>query len=137
MRKDKNGSPGSHPHANQANWRPAEVFDDYIRNCLDGLESYSDRRAAKLLGVSRAELWRWRLMAELPADLFDRLLKARPMPSTRSLAAIALALKGDEKSIVETECCPCCGHVLRVRRRINSAYVKIVDEWLRGEARFG
>ena len=84
-------SPGSHPHEDRPNWRRAETIDEYVNNCREGLEQYSDRRAAKLFGVSRAKLWRMQLMAEIPEDLFDRLLQLRPVPSTKALALIAQA----------------------------------------------
>jgi hypothetical protein len=71
---DESGSPGS--HHNGRNWRPAETFDEYLRNCREGLEERSDRRAAKLLGWSRIHFYRVRLMAELPDDLFEMLLAA-------------------------------------------------------------
>ena len=54
---------GSHPHADQRNWQPADNIDDYLRNCREGLETYSDRRVAKLWGVSRAWIWRAKLVA--------------------------------------------------------------------------
>lgn len=86
-------SPGSHPHSDRPNWQPADTIGDYLTNCREGLENFSERRAAKLFGVSRAELWRWRLMAEIPEDLFERLLKACKKPSTKALAAIGQALR--------------------------------------------
>ena len=49
-----NGTPGSHPHSDRPNWRQAETLDEYLANCREGLEQYSDRRAAKLMGVSRS-----------------------------------------------------------------------------------
>jgi hypothetical protein len=75
---DDTGSPGSHGR----NWSPAETLEDYLRNCEEGLETRSERRVAKLMGVSRAELWRWKMMAELPEDLFEALLgtSAKKMP---------------------------------------------------------
>jgi len=69
------GSPGSHPNADQPNWRPASTSGDYTRNREEGMESYSERHVAKLLGISRAELWHWKLMADLPEDLFEALMK--------------------------------------------------------------
>jgi hypothetical protein len=57
------GSHGSHPHA-RPNWRPAETIDEYMSNCREGLEDFSDRRAAKLLGMTRIQLYRAKLMAE-------------------------------------------------------------------------
>ena len=31
------------------NWQPAATINDYYRNCREGLEEYSERRAAELL----------------------------------------------------------------------------------------
>ena len=75
-------SPGSHPHSDRPNWEPAETANDYLRNCREGLEAYSDRRMAKLLGWSRAHLWRAKLMAEIPEDLFERLPARVPLFGT-------------------------------------------------------
>lgn len=123
------GSPGSHPHADQPNWRPADNFEDFLRNCREGLEQASDRRAAKLLGVSRAELWRWKLMAELPEGLFDALLRASNKPTTTQLGKVALALR-DGRKCGDAEYCPHCGGLLRVRLRVPPVLQKVVDEWL-------
>jgi hypothetical protein len=71
-----NGSPGSHPHSGR-NWQPATTIDEYLQNCREGLEEYSDRRTAKLMGWSRMYLYRVLLMAELPDELFEHLLAAR------------------------------------------------------------
>jgi hypothetical protein len=62
------GSPGSHSHSDRPNWRPAENADNYLRNCQEGLEEYSERRLAKLMGIPRAQLWRWKLMADIPEE---------------------------------------------------------------------
>ncbi len=72
--------PGSHPHADQPNWKPADTAEDYFVNCREGLEEYSERRLAKLFGVSRIELWRWKMMAGLPDDLFDTLFEGGRRP---------------------------------------------------------
>jgi hypothetical protein len=66
-------SPGSHPHSDRPNWQPAETIGDYLQNCREGLENYSDRRAAKLLGVPRIAIQRWKLMASLPKGLLDHI----------------------------------------------------------------
>ena len=93
MPMTRSGPPGSHSHSDRPNWQPAETADDYLRNCQDGLQAYSDRRMAKLLGWSRAHLWRAKLMAEIPEDLFERLLaRADHVPSTKELANVARAL---------------------------------------------
>jgi hypothetical protein len=74
------GPPGSHPHSDRPNWRPTETPDDYLRNCRECLETFSGRRFAKLMGMSRAHLWRaklkWgaKLMAKLPPGPFEHLL---------------------------------------------------------------
>jgi hypothetical protein len=126
---DRPGSPGSHPHSDRPNWRPAHTIDEYLANCREGAEDYSDRRAAKLLGISRAELWRWNLMATLPEDLVERLLSLRPQPTTKSLALIAQALAGG-KTTPDVECCPHCGSILRLRTRVSAAAAKVVADWL-------
>ena len=45
------GSPGSHSHSDRPNWQPAGTAHDYLRNCDDGLEVYSERRMPKLLAA--------------------------------------------------------------------------------------
>src|SRR5262245_31780997 len=106
-------SPGSHPHSDRPNWRPAEDFETYMENCREGLEAYSDRRVAKFLGLSRVHLYRIRLMAELPEGLFEHIITEAPKrnlkPSSKAFAQIALALRGENRS-AETQCCPNCGH---------------------------
>jgi hypothetical protein len=128
------GSPGCHPHADQANWRPAETAGDYLRNCDEGLEDYSDRRMAKLMGVSRTALWRWKMMAEIPEELFERLLaRADHTPSTKELANIGRALTGRGPSH-DAECCPHCGELLRARSRWRPSTAKIVNDWIKEQA---
>ena len=122
-------SPGSHSHSDQPNWRPAETLDTYVANCREGLETYSDRHAARLLGASRAAVWRWKRMAELPDDLFEKLLTtSKRVPSTKALANVALALRGNDRA--DAECCPHCGGVVRVRNRVGAEFSQIVNEWL-------
>jgi hypothetical protein len=124
-------SPGGHPHADRPNWQPADNINDYVRNCHEGLESWSDRRAAKLLGWSRARLWRAQQMANIPEDLFDRLLDQAHMPSTKELAAIGQALvRGRVGESIER--CPHCGLAIRIRSGVRPASLKIVNDWLRG-----
>jgi len=120
------GSPGSHPHADQRNWKPAKTFEEYRHNCDEGLEQWSERRAATLLGISRTELWRWKLMAELPEDLFEQLLVTFPRPTTKALADVALVLRG--KAREERECCPNCGWTLRVREPVSQAVAALLME---------
>ncbi len=130
MREASVGAPGSHPHSDRPNWRPAETADEYVRNCQEGLETYSERRMAKLLGISRARLWRWKLMAEIPEELFERLLaEMNHVPSTKELANVGRALYGHGPAH-DVERCPHCGEVLRVRGRWRPDTAKIVNEWL-------
>jgi hypothetical protein len=119
--------PGCHPHADQPNWRPADNPWDYLRNCEEGLELYSNRRLAKLFGVSRVEVWRWQQMAKLPDDLFEALLKSG-RNSTKSLAEAALVFEGAGREAT-AEICPHCGGTLRVRLRGSAAHRKIIDDW--------
>ena len=132
MARKSSGTPGSHPHSDRPNWQPAESIVNYLQNCREGLETYSERRAAKLLGWSRVKLWRVQQAQKLPDDLFDRLLKAVPgkLPSWRELASIAQALYGEGKR-TEIEQCPCCGHVLRVRAKWRASLTGVVDTWIR------
>jgi hypothetical protein len=124
-------SPGSHPHADQPNWRPADNPWDFYRNCQEGLETYSERRIAKLFGISRVEAWRWKLMAELPDDLFEELLKSGIKASSKSLAAAALLLKTGPYELTEpAELCPHCRGVLRVRLRVPREYIRIIARWV-------
>jgi hypothetical protein len=121
------GPPGSHPHADQPNWKPADNAEDYLRNCEGGLEKLSERRLAKLFGVSRMELWRWKMMASLPDDLFDALLEESG--TSRSMAAVAVALQNGGP-VADVERCPHCCGVLRVRPSVSRKDVKIVVQWL-------
>jgi hypothetical protein len=124
-------SPGStdNPHADQRKWRPATTLEEYARNCREGLEDYSDRRAAEILGVSRVWVWRAKMLAAIPKDLFERLLAADTPPSTKALAQIGQALSGRGKRH-DVECCWNCGVVLRVRDRVAGPYRRIIAEWL-------
>jgi hypothetical protein len=123
------GSPGSHPHSDRPNWQPAETIDDYARNIREGLEEYSDRRAAKLLGRSRIHVYRAKLMAELPDALFERLLDA-DVVSSKALANVALALRRNDPQSADVERCPHCGGVLRVRAHLSKKERMVIAEWL-------
>jgi hypothetical protein len=103
------GPLGSHGR----NWAPAETIADYLGNCREGLETWSERRAAELLGCKRIELYRWKRMAELPEDLFEALLTSGSKPpSSRELANIARALGGSvplqpSAARMAERCCAC------------------------------
>jgi hypothetical protein len=126
-------SPGSHPHLDRPNWRPAETADEYFQNCREGLERYSERHLAKLLGMSRAELWRCRMIAALPDDLFEYLLsecgRRGIKLSSKAMAQISLALQTGN-NVAECERCPHCRGVLRLRAQVSPALADVVNEWL-------
>ncbi len=126
--KINGGSPGSHPYADRPNWQPATTIEDYFRNCREGLEEFSQRRAAKLVGENRSALWRYTWMAKLPEELFTRLVrKPGRRPSTKTLADVARAMAG--KNTAEVECCPHCGGLLRVRE-LPADVKAIVNQWI-------
>lgn len=115
-------SPGSHPHVDRPNWEPADNIGDYMRNCREGLETWSECRAAKLMGMSRAHLWRMRQMANIPDDLFELLLDDARMgdhvPSTQEFAAIGQALaSGHVDQSIEPQLYPGEDKFLRQMRR--------------------
>jgi hypothetical protein len=110
--------PGEHSHADRPNWRPAESIEEYLANCREGLEKYSEKHACELLGVTRIQLWRIRIMASIPDSLFDFILmRARTKGiriTTKMLAQVGHALSSGNNQ-AEVECCPHCGSVLRAR----------------------
>jgi hypothetical protein len=125
--------PGSHPHADRPNWQRAISPDEYLANCREGLEEWSERRFAELLGWSRVHLWRAQMMARIPPELFDRLLASMKASSqslsNKPLAAIGAALKGGSLD-AQAECCPHCGGLLRLRQRIPAHLAKVVADWI-------
>jgi len=74
------------------------------------------------------QLWRGRMMGQIPEPLFGRLSAAGYR--SRTLAAIGRALQDGELLRGEVERCPNCGHKLRVRPDIPQAAIKIVSDWL-------
>jgi hypothetical protein len=68
-------------------------------------------------------------MAELPDDLFEMLLKAPRRQSSKSLAAVAVALKNGATA-GEVERCQHCGGTLMVRPSVSRENIKIVVEWM-------
>jgi hypothetical protein len=126
-----NGSPGSHPHSDRPNWQPGDDDADELltQKIADALrDGKSERHLANLLGLSRMRLWRCRMMAQIPEPLSERLSAAGYR--SRTLAAIGRALQDGELLRGEVECCPNCGHKLRVRPDIPQAAIKIVVDWL-------
>lgn len=117
------------PHSDRRNWQRAATVDEYLRNCREGLEEFSERRFAKLIGLSRATLYRAKLMAELPEELFERLVAAG-VRSTKAMAQVALALKRDTPFAHDVERCWQCGAVQRRRAHINKAARDAVRSWV-------
>jgi hypothetical protein len=72
------------------------------------------------------KVWQARMMAEIPEELFERLLRSNP--STKALAQIGAVLAGKAPK-EDIERCPCCGHILRMRW-LRPDLVKITEEWL-------
>src|SRR5438132_12896107 len=54
----------------------------------------SERHLAKLLGLSRMQLWRARMMAQIPEPLLERLHEARRTGQIRQLSSKLLAAIG-------------------------------------------
>jgi hypothetical protein len=84
-------SPGSHPHADRPNWRPATTLEEYQRNVVEGLEPFSQRRAAKAMGVSLGKIQRMKLLTHVPEELSKILWAARV--GSRTMAEVGRALK--------------------------------------------
>jgi hypothetical protein len=132
-----NGSPGSHPHSDRPNWQPGDDDADelLVQKIADALRNgVSERHIAKLLGLSRMQVWRGKMASRIPEALFERLCEARRAGliksfSTKLLAAIGRSLPDGELLRGEVECCPNCGHRLRVRPDIPQAAIKVVAEW--------
>jgi hypothetical protein len=142
MTELSNGSPGSHSHADRPNWRPGD--DDanelQIQKIGDALrDGASERHLAKLLDLSRMQLWRGKMAARIPEPLLDRLFEARRAGlikalSMKSLAAIGRALEDGELLRGEVERCPNCGHTLRVRPDVSQAVINVVADWIQETA---
>jgi hypothetical protein len=128
--KVKAGSPGSRDLL--PNWRPGDGdADELLRQKIaDALRhGKGERHIAKLLGVSRMTLWRGKKSSAIPTGLFQRLLHARV--GTKALIAIGRFCETGELPQFERECCPNCGHVLRVRsvKGIRRA-IDILNKWI-------
>jgi hypothetical protein len=132
MSQIDDGSPGSHPRANQSNWRPGDDDADelLVQKLQDALRGGgSERQISKLLGVSRVKLWRCRMYASIPGGLVERLMAARV--GSKALIYIArFGLDGEPPS-PEIESCPHCGHTVRVRNKDILRALDIMQQWIR------
>ena len=59
-------SPGEHPHADRPNFTAA----DYLQMCR-GEAEFTASEYARLLGVSRMALHRWKIMASMSGEEFE------------------------------------------------------------------
>ena len=127
--------PGAHPHSDRPNWQPAETIEDYFQNIHEGLETFTEKRVAELLGTGRKAVWRSRMMGYIPEGLFERLLSLGIPLSVSELASIGQLYRdvgGDgyeRKKIREVERCPHCGEVLRVRLKIRPSTREAIKQW--------
>lgn len=107
-------SPGEHSHSDQPNF----TIEDYLQMCRDGEASFSIAEAARVMGVSRAYVYRCLLYASIPEDEFEEVLDAVRGAGLSSTTAVADEIKRRTGRAKEyAECCPNCGHVLRSRLR--------------------
>jgi len=94
---------GATPHIDRPNWQPGDDDADelLVQKVPDALrDGASERKLAKLLGLSRVHLCRCHMAAQIPEPLFPRLCEARragvikqPL-SVKSLAAIGAGMAG-------------------------------------------
>jgi hypothetical protein len=123
------GTPVCHP--DRRNWRPGDDDADELltQKVADAIrDGASERQMAKLLGWSRAHMWRAKQVSQIPEELFDRLRAAGV--GNREIVAVGRALKDGEIFRRDVECCPNCGHAVRVRPAIKPSTRKIVADWL-------
>jgi hypothetical protein len=100
-----------------------------MRNCHEGLETFSQRRVAKLIAWTRVDIWRAMLITDIPQELFELLLASDDPPSPRELANVALTLRDNHES-TDIERCPHCRTVLRVRGRLRKTTREVLQRWL-------
>jgi hypothetical protein len=101
-----------------------------------GLEEFSQRRMAKLIGISRIQLQRSILIAEIPEELFEQLLALKVRLSTKMLAAVGQAFRRGRKTTY-AEHCPRCGHLLRVREDFPAEITDAINQWLAEQKKEG
>jgi hypothetical protein len=110
-------SPGNtpNPHADRPNFTVA----DYLRMCRDGEAEFSLSEVARMMGVSRMTLHRWRIMGSVSDEEFEAVLDdfraaGRQLSTTAGSDEIK---RRTGRGRAQHECCPNCGYVLRTRVR--------------------
>jgi hypothetical protein len=86
--------------------------------CRAGTAKFTMTEAARIVGVSRAELYRWIEIARISEAEFESVLDAvieRGLSSTTAMVDEIKRRSGRAKNY--DECCPHCGEVIRTRRR--------------------
>ena len=107
-------SPGEHSHPD----RPNFTLEDWIAMCNSGEAKFSVAEAARVMGVSRAYVYRCMLYASIPEDAVRDVLDeviAKGLTSTTAVADEIKRRTGKAKAYTET--CPHCGGELRRRVR--------------------
>jgi hypothetical protein len=133
------GSPGSHPHSNRPNWQPGDDdADDLLGQKIADArrDGKSERHIAKLLGIPRMVVWRGKIFREIPPELFERLITARPTIGSKAILYIGRLCRGERPS-PEMESCPHCGYVLRVRDKSVLRALDVMEQWLRDGGKHG
>jgi hypothetical protein len=120
MNETENGYVGSQG----GNWHPATKPHEYLRNCKEGIETFSERRFAKLMGWSPIHLYRVKLMAELPEAFFDALQAARAR-GTKIVATLVVAFRLGDLHEADAGRCPHCGGALGVPSCINRKALEV------------
>src|SRR5215469_14844414 len=78
--------------------------------------------------MSRVQLYRCKMLAEIPEGPFEELL-ARNV-GNRAMVALGETLSRGGSYSPEVERCPHCGEVLRVRRHIDERVADAIEVWL-------
>jgi hypothetical protein len=93
-------------------------IDDYLAMCRDGEAEFSVSEAARVMGVSRAYLYRCMDMAAAPDDEFEAALSSTLGKGQTTTTALAdeLSRRAGTAKAYDVRC-PHCGGVLYTRTR--------------------
>lgn len=107
-------SPGEHSHSD----RPNFTMEDYLQMCRDGEATFSISEAARVMGQSRAYVYRCLLFASIPEDEFEEVLDAVHKDGPASMTAVADEIKRRTGKAKTYEVrCPHCDGLLYTRER--------------------